>query len=249
MIRIHLSFRAAVLIASWLPSIGGAAQITPPDSNSAASPGLPVQTSTALPLSKATFHIYVPPYAAKRVYTDIGQATARTPEELMQSMASETTQEWVDSNWMKHISNRVSPEAFKVRKERDPEKNYYELIHKLTFSYDGVETAIVKYWFVDDGKRTIVTAMQMQKIGDRWLGAAVPGIEHIASLVAKLKPEVLAALFPMRPPQSELIREILSQTRDPSGGLDFTKLHVYLTMLAEKKDYDTLLKLLDRSSG
>lgn len=239
----------ALFLAALSPALPAAAP-TATDSSSVrpASAGLAVQASISAPLSGATFHVFAPPYQAKRVYSDISQVRASSPEELMESIASEVTQEWVDSNWMKHISNRVSPEAFAVRKARDREKNYYELIHKLTFSHDGVETAIVKYWFVDDGKRSIVTAIQIQKIGDRWFGAAVPGLEYLVSIVGKLKPDVLAALLPTRPQHDPLVRDVFSKTRDPSGGLDFTKLHAYLTNLVEKKEFDTLSALLDRNN-
>ena len=96
--------------------------------------GYRVNAFVLMRLENASFYIYNPPFKAKGIYKSIEEAKNRTPEELFISMASETTQEWVDHNNWPGRSRTVSARAFAYRAQLDKEKNYRELLSKLSFS-------------------------------------------------------------------------------------------------------------------
>ena len=84
--------------------------------------GRPVDVIVLMRLQDASFHIYEPPFQAKGIYDNLKDARCLTPEELVLSIESEKTQEWVDRNYLPGKSHPVSKKAFENRKKKDKEK-------------------------------------------------------------------------------------------------------------------------------
>lgn len=210
--------------------------------------GSPVDVNISVRLQGSRFHIYEPPYRATRIYENIKEIKNNTPEELMHSIFSESSQEWVDFNNEKGKSHIVSLEAFKKRKGINVEKNYFELIHKLYFSYGGVEYAMIKYWFVDNGQRTLVTSATLKHDGKRWLRSGIPGLEKLQAIITRLKPEVLKDLL-YASGSKTVSKDLFDSTRGSYGVLDVDKLFGYISELAKKKEFKSLIEIIDKNNN
>ncbi len=208
--------------------------------------GNPVDVNVSIRLKDATFHIYNPSLKAMAEYKTMQEAKNQSPEDLMKSIVSETTQEWVDYNNDKGQSHTVSAEAFENRKQKNKGTNYFELIDKLQFSFDGTDFAIIKYWFVDDGKRTLVSGATLKRDGQKWVRTAIPGMEKLETLVARLKPEVFKDLLYASGPKN-LSKKIIDRTRGDYGVLDADKLFSLITEFKDKKQVDKLVNLIDKN--
>jgi len=158
--------------------------------------GDPVQIMALMVVKDAAFHLYDPPYKAKAIYSSIDEAKCLTPESLMESIRSERHQEWVDHNIMPgRPSHTVSQEAFNRRKQLNKDTNYFKLLHKLTFSYNGIPTAIIKYVFVDNDEDGDTASLVMQKIDDRWYLTSILGIDRLENIIRFFDSEVLEKLL------------------------------------------------------
>lgn len=212
--------------------------------------GYRVNAFVLMRLENASFYIYNPPFKAKGIYKSIEEAKNRTPEELFISMASETTQEWVDHNNWPGRSRTVSARAFAYRAQLDKEKNYRELLSKLSFCFNGLPTAIIKYYFVDDGKRTILASMVVQKIKGRWHSTAIAGLEHLEFVVKRVKPEYLKMFFRGRVDNDapDFVKNLLPRIQGPQGILNIEALFEEIAYLIDKKDWETLFIFCDKSN-
>jgi len=203
--------------------------------------GTPVDVSVTTRLSDSTFHIYEPPYKAMWTYREMSEAKNLTPEELLTSIASESNQEWVDYNNAKGKSHTVSKKQFEFRRNRSHEKNYFELAHKFKFSLNGVETVIVKYWFIDDGKKNGSTTLQAQKIDGKWVSSPVVGLDKLSLVIDKLDSNILASFFSSID-KDPLISDLYVKTRGDRNILNIDKL--YDTLISVLKTDKNRLKVL-----
>ena len=165
-----------------------------------------------------------------------------TPEELLTSIVSETNQEWVDFNNAPGHSHSVSEKAFKFRREREIDKNYHELVHKFEFEYNGVQIAFIKIWFVADGKKTLTSTRQLQKVNGRWVRAPILGFDKLSRVIEKLDSKVLADLF-SRTNRNPKISDLYEKTRGFRNVLDIDKLYDVMVDLLnnDKNRLDSLL--------
>jgi hypothetical protein len=212
--------------------------------------GKPVNLLASVRLENASFHIYEPPFKAKAIYEKMEEAKCLTPEELVESIESETNQTWVVQNNMPGKANVVSEKAFEYRKKLDKNTNYFELIHKLTFSYNGMPTAIIKYYFVDDGKRTILASMVVQEKDGRWFRTSIAGLDHLEEVFRRVKPETLALLFSTQTPEdaSDFFKKIRKEVKSEQNILDSEKLFGIILQLSKKEKLDDFLMLCDKSN-
>jgi hypothetical protein len=219
--------------------------------------GKRVKVLASMRLEESTFYIYEPTFKAKGVYSSINEAKSRTPEELVMSVQSETTQEWVNHNWLGGKGQVVSAAQFEKRKTRNKNTNYFELVHKLTFMYNGNKMAIIKYWFVDDGKRTVLANMVLQENAGRWYRTNVAGLDHLSAVVMRVKSEYLAALFKLTRSVRDMPEEkgeataILSKIREnvlgEQGVLDTERLYNEIIRLRSESRTNELFQLIDKS--
>jgi len=210
--------------------------------------GQPVDLFVSIRLEDARFHVYDPSFKAKAIYDSMNDAKCLTPEALVESIESATTQEWVDYNHLPGKSHSVSVKAFKYRKKLDKDSNYFELIHKLTFSYNGIPTAIIKYRFVDDGKQTVLASMVVQKKNGRWFRTSIAGIDHLKEVVKRVKSNKLAHLLDPDSFEDEgQIKELKKRFKTERGVLDSEKLYGEMNKLRSEKKWDEYFMLNDKS--
>jgi len=221
--------------------------------------GKRVKVLASMRLEDSTFHIYEPPFKAKGVYASINETKSRTPEELAMSMQSETTQEWVDHNWLGGKGQIVTAVQFEKRKARDKNTNYFELVHKLTFMYNGVKTAIIKYWFVDDGKHTVLANMVVQEKDGRWYRTNVAGLDHLSAVVMRVKSDYLATLLNLTRSGRDVPEEkgetgtLKTKIREgvlgDQGVLDTERLYNEIMRLRTESRTNELFQFVDKSGG
>lgn len=201
--------------------------------------GRPVEMVVSSRLEGANFFIYEPPLKVKGRYKTIDEAHCLTLEALVESIQSAVTQEWVDYNEFPGKSHVVTEKQFEFRRKSDREKNYLELIHKLSFQYNGLETAIVKYRFVDDGESTMLASMVVQKKDGRWFRTSIAGIDHLSAVVKRAKPKVLDSLLMLNLPEgNESIQELDGRVRTDIGILDSEKLYCEMMKLRSEEKWD-----------
>jgi hypothetical protein len=210
--------------------------------------GQPIEMRVSVRLEDAKFYIYNPPYKAKAIYGKMSDAKCLTPEELVESIKSETNQVWADYNNLPGEADIIPAQAFENRKKLDKNTNYYVLIDKLSFSYNGIPTAIIKYYFVDDGKRTILASMVVQKKDGRWFRTAIAGLEHLEAVVNQVKSENLAAFFDPNVSEtaSFFIKNLRKNVLDEEGVLDSEKLYAIIMKLNNKEKLAEFLLLNDK---
>jgi hypothetical protein len=212
--------------------------------------GKSVDLFASVRMENAKFHIYDPPFAAKGIYTKIEDAKCLTPEALLESMESETNQAWVDHNNLPGESDTVPADAFAYRKKLDKNTNYYELIHKLSFSYNGIPTAIIKYYFVEDGKRTILASMTVQKKNGCWYRTCIAGLDHLEAIVCRVKSKNLAMLLETNIPDdaTDFMKKIKNDDMGEQRVFDSEKLFGVIEQMSKSKKMDALLLLIDKSN-
>lgn len=200
-------------------------------------------------LKDASFTIYTPPVQAKGVYGKIQQATCLTPETLIMSMESETNQKWVDYNYFPGKAHKVTKKQFIYRRSMDKNTNYLELQSKLLFTYDGRPSAIIKYYSIENNKKTILSFAFLQKNGKRWYCNAIPmDLLHLGTIVKRVKPDLLKIFFEgnISPTASDYIKQLSKKVR-PSWILNIELLYDEMMILIKKKDWNTFLFFCDKS--
>jgi hypothetical protein len=212
--------------------------------------GQPVDMCVSVRLEAAHFHIYDPPFKAKGVFAKMEDAKCITPEELVESIKSETTQEWVDYNYAPGKSHVVSSKAFEKRSKLDKNTNYFELVHKLSFLYNGTPTAIIKYYFIDEGKRTILASMVVQKRDGRWYRTSIAGLDHLEAVVCRLKSKNLAMLYSstVANDANEYMKMVRNSVKEQQNVLNSEKLFDELIKASKKESLDEYLSLSDKSN-
>lgn len=221
--------------------------------------GKSVKMLASLRLENAAFHIYDPPFKAKSIYKSMEDAKCKTPEELVMSIQSEETQEWVNYNWLGGKGQIVAKQQFEKRKMRDTSTNFFELVHKLTFLYNGVNTVIIKFWFVDDNKRTILSSMVLQEKEGRWYRTNIAGLDHLNTVIMRLKSDYLTTFLNLMPPDAiaqkkesdteNLKKKIKDKVLGEQGVLDTERLYNEIMQLRMTGKTNELFQFIDKSDG
>ena len=142
------------------------------------------------------FYKYDPPFKVKAEIYNKDEVVNRYPEQLLQSVLSANTQEWVNENVLggEKEAGKKSESHFERIREMDRDKNYMELVHKITFKIDERPTAIMKFYLHQEDTTTISGAMVVQKIGERWYKTSNINLSMLAIIVMRLKSEVLSGI-------------------------------------------------------
>jgi hypothetical protein len=215
------------------------------DENSSMYKGEPVNILALMRVEDAMFHVYEPPYVAKAKYSSMDEAKCLTPESLMESIKSAVTQEWIEYN-VKGRTRSVTQEQLEYRKSRNIEDNYFKLIHKLSFSYNGTPTAIIKYRFVDDGEDGVIAALITQKIDGRWYRTSILGLDRLEGAIRMYDSNILAVLFGMKTPEEERIVVELKQNSMTHAGVNTESLIEYFMKLHAERNMEALSILTGR---
>lgn len=137
-------------------------------------------------VSETNFYVYNPSFKANVIYANINEAKNTYPEELMSSVLSANTQEWVNYNTLGGEKNadKKDKSFFEKIKKYNKEKTYFELQAKLDFIADGNEMAIVKFYFhQQDKEKPVAGALVMQKNGKKWKLTSKPYTPASASIL------------------------------------------------------------------
>jgi len=121
-------------------------------------------------IKNSSFHKYTPPFKAKIIYKDTLQAVNKYPEQLMSSVMSENSEAWHNYNNSKAIEPLTEGKPrFKKVKKLNKDKNYFELLHKLEFTSEGIQYAIIKFNLVlEENNKPFQGAYLLVKNNERW---------------------------------------------------------------------------------
>lgn len=117
------------------------------------------------------FYIYDAKFIVKAIDQQPSDQDLSCPELLLQSILSTTSQTWFDFNTYGGSSNseKKKESYFAKIKSMNKETNYFELVHKLEFSIDGVKYCAVKYFITMEGAKEPIAAMTMMVLDQgRW---------------------------------------------------------------------------------
>jgi hypothetical protein len=139
------------------------------------------------------YYKYNPDFIIKADYKSQSVAVNEYPEQLVQSVLSATSQEWENYNTLggKEKAEQIEESHFEKIKKMDKDKNYFELIHKLTFKIDNISTVIVKFFLHQENTQPISGAMVMQKVNGKWYKTSNINLSTLAIMVMRLKSDVL----------------------------------------------------------
>ncbi|WP_157926191.1 hypothetical protein [Tenacibaculum maritimum] len=153
-------------------------------------------------------------------YNDKEEAVNEYPEQLIQSVFSATNQEWVNYNTLggEKKASKKEESHFNRVKTMNKDKNYLELIHKLTFQIGNRPTSIIKFFLHEENKQPVSGAMVLQKEGNRWYKTSNINLSALAIMTMRLKTEVIEGVFLGNTSQQDILE--LKETVTKDGGVD-----------------------------
>ena len=146
--------------------------------------------------SEISFYQYPPNTYAKVIYTDQTEAVNKYPEQLLESIISATNQEWVNYNTLggaEKASEKKQTHFDKI-KTMNRDKNYFELVHKLTFDVGGISSAIIKFFTHFEGTEVLSGVVVMQFVDGRWQKTSHPSLSTLSIIVMRMKSNVLEGI-------------------------------------------------------
>jgi len=150
-------------------------------------------------VENASFYLYDPPFVAKAIYKDTIEAINRYPEQLMSSIISANSQEWVDYNTYGRALNSEKKDVkhFDFIKSMDRDKNYFELRSKLNFSINNSDYSIIKFFFyTTESVAPTSGAYLLQKVSNRWYSASNnSNTSNIALMMMRFREEKMKAIL------------------------------------------------------
>lgn len=212
--------------------------------------GVPIILSNNGASGDLNYHIYDPPFLAKPVYSDTTEAVNQYPEQLMSSIMSATSQEWVNYNTLggaKEAEQKTEQEL-EMFKRLDKESNYYQLVSKLTFQTNGAEMAIIKFYLqLEIAPRPFSGAYVMQRVDNRWYKTVTTFTSPMALLMMRFDAEKLGMVLKGEE-TGELFMDELIQLVHTNGQVDFQVLLNEFDSWFSNNDTDRQAYFLDQNS-
>lgn len=153
----------------------------------------------------AAYYEYKPLFKAKAIYQNLNEVTNEYPEQLMSSILCTSSQEWENYNSLAtgHEMGKSDEEEFARRRQLNIEKTYFELRSKLTFTVNGSEMAIIKFYLHDEHiKKPVAGALVMKKVNGKWYKTSTPYTTDLAMILVVFKADVLGRILANRPQNS-----------------------------------------------
>ena len=172
-------------------------------------------------LTESKFYIYKPYFKVKKIYSNISEVSNATPEELLSSVLSADSQEWVNFNTLGggEEADIKTREDFENVKSYDESKTYFELQAKLDFVANGDKMTIVKFYLYNEKKeRPIAGTLVMQQTPKGWKVTSKPYTNSIAMALMVFKPDVMYRIIANRP-NNDLEKNLISKVA--TEGLNF----------------------------
>lgn len=210
--------------------------------------GVPVNIVVSLRLPDASLLVYPPFTNIKGELKEIKDATCITVLGLLESIQSANNQIWLDHNYLSGKSRPVSKKALEYRNNQDKNKNYKQLVHTLYFQHNGIEMSISKFWFVDNGKKSVMGTLVAQKKNGRWYRGTIPSLDYLSAVIGRIKSKVLQSLIRGENIDGVRIGQLIEKTKSKDGSLDFDKLYQEIELLSKAKKWDELFRIIDKNN-
>ena len=111
---------------------------------------------------------YNPKFKAKQIYIALEQVKNEHPEQLMSSILSAKTGEWIAFNNGTNEVVELSKERIKAISSRDTSKIFYELDYKIEFKFNGEKYCFIKFNIIY-GTESIRMVESMKYASGRWI--------------------------------------------------------------------------------
>jgi hypothetical protein len=183
--------------------------------------------SNSIGMNNASFYIYNPPFSAKAIYADTTKALNQFPEQLMSSIISVTSQQWVNYNTLggKEKAEKKSQKYFDFIRSMDKDKNYFELRSKMTFSLGTSEFSIIKFYFHTQELPTAQSgAYVMQKVNNKWYSTSTPNTSDLSLMIMRFQEEKLLTILTGKANGNPLNDDLIAKI-STSGSIDLTLLY------------------------
>jgi hypothetical protein len=201
-------------------------------------------------MQNLVFTQYKPVFKATMLYKNQNEAKNETPETLVSSIISASTQAWVDYNTFggAEKSRKITKEALERAKTANKEKVFLNLTSKMTFNANGSEMCIVKFYIHSDGlPKPISGTYLFQKVANRWYHSASPWASNLMIMMMSFDDDKLATILKGKTIGDKIIDNLIVKIVDKKG-INLDKLYIeYDSWYAKndkiKKDY-----FLDKNS-
>lgn len=218
--------------------------------NTVAEKGSRVLLSTSQDLSNVSFYVYTPPFSAKAIYKDTAEATNKFPEQLMSSVISATSQQWIYYNTLngKEKAEKKEQKYFDYIKYMDKDKNYFELRSKLSFSLNSSYFTIIKFYFhIQELPKTQTGAYVMQQVNGRWYLTSNSNTSDIALMVMRFQEEKLLYLLKAKPIGDKLMDDLIKLVAK-NESIDFTLLYNEFSSWYDKNESQKIDYFIDKNA-
>ena len=147
----------------------------------------------------------------KKKYTSFNEVKNKTVEELMKSQISVQNNEWLSYNFGKKMNWR--DEQFTKIKNQDEQRNYIELVRKVTYSLEGINYSVLRINVYDEKRdKPIVITLMARQIEGRWIFIRNKSKSSIEFLLMSLNLEYLDALFERKKTGNSTFNKIIASS-------------------------------------
>lgn len=182
----------------------------------------------------------------KKDYARFDEVKNDTPENLLKSILSATSQEWIDYNILGGSlkSNKRKEDYFEKIRKMDKDKNYIKLIHKVSFFIDNIPTEIIKFYFKQENAKEVAGCYVLQKVNNRWYKSSNSTTSNLSIIIMRLRTDVLVELFSGKTSNSR-IKEVYNAIYS-NGFMDLSKLeNIFFSWYTPIKKNETLNLFID----
>ena len=213
-------------------------------------PGARIIISISTGLEDASFYIYNPPFLAKPIYGDTLEAINQFPEQLMSSILSANTQDWINYNTLggEEYAEQKSNAYFRSISNLIEDSNYYELRAKLMFAENGNEYAIIKFYLkLETQNEDYSGAYVMKKVNNRWYKTSTPFTTKLALMIMRFKESILSELIFSDSSENEMVNDLIDIIK-PNGFIDFNLLYEEFKTWYDSNDEEKIALFIDQNS-
>nr|WP_294931177.1 hypothetical protein [uncultured Flavobacterium sp.] len=173
--------------------------------------------------SELSFQVY-DSLIIKKEYVKLEEVKNDTPENLMKSILSANSQEWIDYNTLggSSRSTKRKEDYFVKIKQMSINKNYIKLIHKVSFFINNTPTEIIKFYFKQENAKEVSGCYVLQKVDNRWYKVSNTTTSNLSIIIMRLKTDILIELFSGK--TSNVLTKELYDTINLNGYIDLSKL-------------------------
>lgn len=177
--------------------------------------------------STEKYTIYTPKKTIKAKYKNIVEVRNLSIEDLMASILSADTQEWVNFNTLGGHKNahKKSEEDFEKIRKRDNRRTFFELTSKLDIQKGLESFSIVRFkFYLEQAPNGVSGAYILQKVGDRWFKTSRSDLSELTLMLIFFKPEVFSDIINGKMTGEKLTDELIDKTYGKDG-LNINKLY------------------------